>query len=236
MKVYYQNALKTASLSVTNLVSGEVQSDLIQQDLERTVNCSANSSVITATWTAEAARAADALFISNTNALLGTLKLYNQSGALTRALAIGLGKWNNKITFPSQAVGKIELTLQSPVGTKLYAGMVFLALGLTLPRFVVGVDMSDETRGTGGRSDGGQSWGMDGVNLETIALSWKRVTNEERRIFRRYINDVQLHLNHYISPYDGIDMYVTITGAGTWTKHDGNGFYWDTNIKYEEAR
>jgi hypothetical protein len=31
-------------------------------------------------------------------------------------------------------------------------------------------------------------------------------------------------------------MYVTITEAGAWAKHDGNGFYWDTSIKYQEAK
>jgi hypothetical protein len=236
MKAYYQNALKTASLSMTNAQSGETPADLIQQDLERTVSFSGASSVITAAWAAQAARAADALFISNTNALQGVLKLYNQSQALSRTVNLALGRWNNKIAFPSQAVGKLELTLQAPAGTKLYAGMVFLALGTALPRFAVGVDMGDEIRGTGGRSDGGQAWGMEGVSLETFAASWKRVTDEERRIMRAYIESVQFSANHYISPYDGIDMYVTLAEAGKWTKHDGNGFYWDTSLKYEEAR
>jgi hypothetical protein len=53
---------------------------------------------------------------------------------------------------------------------------------------------------------------------------------------RRYIDAVQFNLNHYISPYEGIDMYVALAEAGTWKKHDGNGFYWDTSLKYREAK
>lgn len=236
MNVYYRNALETASLSMTNPKPGESPGDLIQRDLERTVSFSAASSVITAVWTALTARAADTLFVSNTNALQGTLKLYNQSQALTRTISLRLGKWNNKTEFPSQAVGKIELTLQAPAGTELYAGMVFLDLGLTLPRFAVGVDMGDEIRGSGGRSDGGQSYGMEGVTLETFSAAWKRVTDGERRAMRQYLDGVQFAVNHYISPYEGIDLYVTLTEGGGWVKHDGNGFYWDTSLKYKEAK
>ncbi|MDR1352997.1 MAG: hypothetical protein LBK05_06925, partial [Treponema sp.] len=75
-----------------------------------------------------------------------------------------------------------------------------------------------------------------GVTLEALSLQWKRVTDGERRAMREYIDEVQLHLNHYISPYEGTDLYVTIAEAGKWRKHDGNGFYWDTDISYEEAR
>lgn len=226
---------------MTSTLSGETQADLIQQDLERTVSFSAASSVITAAWAAQAARAADTLFISNTSALQGTLRLYNQNQALTRTISLQLGKWNNKIEFPAQAVGKIELTLQAPAvpsaePVKMYAGLVFLGLGITLPRFVTGVDMSDEIRGAGVKSDGGQTYGLAGASLETLAVSWKRLTNEERRVFREYIEAVQFGVNHYISPYDGIDLYVTLTEAGGWAKHDGNGFYWDTSLKYEEAK
>jgi hypothetical protein len=236
MKVWYQNALKTASLSMTGLVSGDDPLDLIQQDLERTVNFSGASSVITASWTARTARAGDALFISNTNALQGTLKLYDQTQALTRTIRLRLGRWNNKTAFPSQAVGKIELTLQAPAGTNLYVGLVFLSLGTVLPRFAVGVDMGDEIRGEGDRSHGGQTYGMEGVTLETFSAPWSGITAEERRVMRRYIDSVQHHVNHYINPYEGVDMYVTIEEAGEWKKHDSYGFYWDTSLKYLEAK
>jgi hypothetical protein len=236
MNVYYRNALKTASLSITNMASGETPGDIIQQDLERAVSFSGASSVITATWTVQTVRAADTLFVSNTNALQGTLKLYNQSMALARTVGLQLGRWNNKIVFPALAAGKLELSLQAPAGEKLRAGLLFLDLAETFPRFAVGVDMSDTIRGTGGRSDGGQTNGMAGVSLETFAASWKRVSGAEREAMRRYIDAVQFDANHYISPYEGTDMYVAITEAGAWTKHDGNGFYWDTSIKYQEAR
>jgi hypothetical protein len=235
MTVYYQNALKAAALSMTNIGGGENLTDLIQQDLLRVVSFSAASSVITAAWTPQTTRVADTLFVSNTNALQGTVRLYDQNQALTRTASFQLGRWNNKITFPAQAVGKTELTLQAS-GETLYAGMVFLDLGIPIPRFTVGLDMSDEIRGTGDRSDSGQSSGMDGVTLETLTASWKRVTDAERRVMRRYIDGVQFAVNHYISPYDGIDMYVTIAEAGKWAKHDGSGFYWDTTIKYREAK
>jgi hypothetical protein len=211
MNVYYRNALKTSTLSMTNTVSGETSGDIIQQDLERTVSCTGSSSVITAQWSVQAAHAADTLFVSNTNALQGTLKLYNQNQALTRTIALQLGRWNNKITFPALAVGKMELTLQAPAGANLYAGLLCLDLAAALPRFAMGVDMSDTLRGTGSRSDSGQTYGMAGVTLETFTAPWKRVTNEEREAMRRYIEAVQLDTNHYISPYEGIDMYVTIT-------------------------
>jgi hypothetical protein len=50
MNVYYRNALKTAALSMTNMGTGETPGDIIQQDLECTVSCTASSSVITAQW------------------------------------------------------------------------------------------------------------------------------------------------------------------------------------------
>jgi hypothetical protein len=234
MKVYYQNALKTASLSITNLLSGDAPADLPQQDLARTVHCSAVSTTVTASWSVQTTRIADALFISNTNALQGTLRLYNQNQALTRTVNLQLGKWNNKIEFPAQAVGKMELSLQAS-GQNVYIGTAFLDLGVVLPRFIVGPEMSDKLRGTGGKSRGGQTVGVEGAALETFSASWKRVSEDERRIMRRYIDEVQFHINHYICPYDGIDMYVTITDAGKWVKHGGAGFYWDTEIKYEEA-
>jgi hypothetical protein len=236
MNVCYRNALKTAVLSITGMGSGETPGDIIQQDLERTVSCTGNYSVITAQWSVQAVRTADTLFISNTNALQGSLKLYNQNQSLVRTIALQLGRWNNKIAFPALAVGKMELTLQAPAGANLYAGLLFLDLAAALPRFAVGVDMSDMLRGTGNRSDSGQTYGMAGVSLETFTAPWKRVTNEEREAMRRYIEAVQLDTNHYISPYEGIDMYVTITEAGAWAKHDGNGFYWDTSLKYQEAK
>jgi hypothetical protein len=235
MNVYYQNALKSASLSMTNLAAGESTPDLTQQDLQRTVLSSAPSSVITATFSVQNTRAADTLFISNTNALQGTLRLYNQNQVLQQTINIQLGHWNNKITFPAMAVGKMELTLQAS-GANLYTGLVFLTLGVVLPRFAVGVDMSDEIRGTGNKSAGGQTYGIRGVTLETDSFSWKRVTALEKETVRRYIDEVQLDVNHYISPYVGIDQYVTITDAGGWKKYDGNGFYWDTEINYKEAR
>jgi hypothetical protein len=235
VNVYYQNALKSASFSMTNTAGGETAEDLVHQDLERTVSCSAPSSLITAVWAPQNVRIADALFISNTNAEQGSLALYDQNGQLAQALSLELGGWNNKIEFPHLAVGRMELALDAGSGG-LYAGLVFLSLGTLLPRFTAGVDMSDELRGTGERSFGGQTYGMAGVTLETLSLSWQRITDGERRIMRRYIDAVQFNVNHYISPYEGIDMYAAITGAGTWKKHDSRGFYWDTNIKYREAR
>jgi hypothetical protein len=235
MNVYYQNALKAADLSITGLISGENAGDLLQQDLKRTVTFASASSTISAQWTVQTTRVADALFISNTNALQGTLKLYDQNQVLRQTITLRLGRWNNKIEFPAQAVGKLELILQAS-GGNLSLGMVFLDLGVTLPRFSVGVDMSDELRGTGERSYGGQSYGMAGGTLETFSASWERLSSGERETMRRYIDAVQFNLNHYISPYEGIDRYVTLTEAGKWTKHDGNGFYWDTSLKYEEAK
>lgn len=235
MKIYYQNALKTADLTVTNLISGEAAEDLLQQDLERTITCNSPTSLITAVWDIKTVRVADTLFVSNTNALQGTLRLYDQNQVLVQTIAMALDRRNNKIEFPPVAVGKLELTLEAS-GENLTVGLVFLDLGITLPRFVVGVDMSDELRGTGGRSDGGQTNGINAVTLETFTASWTRITEGERALMRRYINDVQFSGNHYISPYAGMDVYMAIAEAGKFTKHDGNGFYWDTTIKYMEAK
>jgi hypothetical protein len=235
MKVYYRNALQTATaLAAATLKPGEAAADLIQQDLERTVSFQTTSAIIVAQWTPQTARVADTLFVSNTNATQYSVQLFDQNmGSVITKTGL-LGRWNNKIELPTRAIGmtQIELSGTAP----LYVGMLFLSLGLTLPRFTVGVDMSDSLRGTGAKSYGGQTYGRQGVTLETLSLAWQRVTNEERRVFREYLDSVQLHQNHYISPYEGIDQYVTVTGAGTWTKHDGDGFYWDTSIKYEEAR
>jgi hypothetical protein len=236
MKAYYRNALKTAALSATNMDPGESAADLAQQDLERTVSFSGASSVITASWAPQAALAADALFISNTSAFQGSLRLYDQNQAPRQSIGLQLGKRNNKIEFPALAVGRMELSLQAPAGAKLYAGLLFLALGAALPRFAPGADMSDELRGAGGRSYGGQAHGMAGVTLGTLSLSWKRVAAGEREEMRRYADAVQFDAAHYISPWDGEDLYVTIAEAGSWPRHAGPGFYWDTSIKYLEAR
>jgi hypothetical protein len=235
VNIYYRNAFKGASFSMTNLEGGETAADITQQDTGRTVQCGSQSAVVTALWTPQAARIANALFVSNTNALQGALALYDQNLVYTRTVNFELGRLHNKIEFPAQAVGKLELALEA-AGENLFLGLLFLDLGIALPRFTVGVDMSDEIRGTAGRSDSGQSWGISGASLETFSASWKRVTEAERHIMRMYIDDVQFNVNHYISPYDGIDMYVTLTEAGKWAKHDGNGFYWDTNLKYREAK
>jgi hypothetical protein len=219
---------------MTNLQSGESVLDIVQKDLERTVSCSQKTSTITATLSA--AVTADTFFISNTNADKATLRVYDSSNTLSVTLSnVPLGKWNNKLLFPTTQVKKITLDL-SATQNNLYAGLLFLDSGAVLPRFIVGVDMSDELNGEGYRSDYGQAHGMEGTMLETISLQWNRITNNARNAMRRYINDVQLYVPHYISPYDTIDMYVTINQAGKWKKHDGKGFYWDTSIAYKGAR
>jgi hypothetical protein len=53
---------------------------------------------------------------------------------------------------------------------------------------------------------------------------------------RIYIDSAQFSVNHYVNPYEGINMYATIVEGGRWKKRDACGFYWDTSIKYREAK
>jgi hypothetical protein len=109
-----------------------------------------------------------------------------------------------------------------------------------LPRFIVepqfGYVNNNSERGIAG-----QSYGLEQPKLKTVTVNWERLNQEEFDILKKYCEDYNTSVLHYIQLYpEAVDKYpdllCTIDGDFTYTKRPEDGFYYDCSLSWLEAK
>jgi len=178
--------------------------------------------------------AVDSFCIGNTNALSYELK--TRDGDFK-------GEVNGRITVVNfdavLFIKEFELALE---GTDdLYLGHLFLGMKTTLPRFETGPEISRNFLSSSSRSFGGQAIGIRRKPLDTFAVNFPRITQEERETILNYADTVLNIEPHIIDPYyEARDkfppMYVTLDSDVGMTKRNENRFYYSASLSWQEAR
>ena len=124
----------------------------------------------------------------------------------------------------------------------LYLGHLFLGQKTVLPRFAVepetGINFNSEAL----RSFGGQVFGMKRITLENFKANFLRITSDEYKLMKEYVNAVQNVEPHIIDPYSEArdkfpPMYATLDiDEVSMTKRNENGFFYNGSLAWTEAK
>jgi len=154
------------------------------------------------------------------------------------------GKCNNKITIhnfdTTLIINSFELELEGI--EPIYLGYLFTGQKTVLPRFIIGSSNSINLPSESSRSFGGQAYGARRRTLNNFAASFKRITNEDKKLIEIYIDEALNTEAHIIDPYaeardEFPPMYGTLSISDLpFEKRPESGFFWDCNLSWREAR
>ena len=242
MKIYIRNELEKATALLSETVN--TYSDLkylYHSYLELPTEFKDNYAEVTGKWDINDPAQIDSLIIANTNVQTYRVIFYDQTGAeiydtgvisvferiSITALPERLIAFSFKATFTASGIVSIGL---------LHMGMV-----TDFPRFIVNPSKAFSFRGDSNRTMGGQSYGTFQQPLESFAVSFVRVNNEERNKLKDYMNTVTNVVPHVVDFYSEAHeefppMYVTLSNGLETAKRAERNFYWNFNLAWQEAR
>ena len=231
MNVYHKNM--KATLEGSSVVLGSALSNIYDPVLE--LRTDFKDKKITLYGNFGNIIAVDSICIGYTNADLFEFK--SRHGTCS-------GKCRNKITIHNfdytLRIEEFELTLEGI--EPLYLGHLFTGQKTVLPRFVVSPVDGIELPSQLSRSFGGQAYGARRKTLEYFNAEFIRITNEEKKVIKQYIEEALNIEPHIIDPYGEVrdeypPMYATLSiSEMPFKKRPENGFYWDCSLSWKEAR
>jgi hypothetical protein len=128
-----------------------------------------------------------------------------------------------------------------PENEEPYVGYIFAGKKVTLPRFTVNPSWGIEIRGAGERTNNGQAYGNILPTLDRLSVSFARVDKDKKKIVDGYARSVQASVPHVVDLYPGAradfpPRYATLDGNVDANKRPENGFYYNFNLAWKEAR
>jgi len=243
MKVYPVNAVDAAMLNSPQRASYSKISDLSSKYIDHTVDFESNNITLNGYWTGTIP--ADVFIIGNTNAHSGTVKLcYDHVIKFEKTFNINshitiLELLNEFEILQSENINNFTLTLASH--SLISIGLIYIGKTWILPRFNKQPQKHISLRNDTGRTFTGQVTGIPTEPLRTFTAEFSRIANKELKLFENYINGVQTVIPHIIDPYyeaheEFEPFFATVSNYGEQTKRDENGFFWNYNITWMEAK
>jgi hypothetical protein len=176
--------------------------------------------------------------LGNTNATEGNLKFYNDNNLLYEVNLI-IEDYLTIINTNIFKIDKFVLTLKG--NENITIGYLFSGIKWELPRFLTLPVDSLELRNESDRTISGQITGIPTETLKSFSAKYTRITNEQKKIFDDYINGVQTVIPHVIDPYPLAHeqfepFFGTVFSYGDATKREENGFFWNFNCSWREAK
>ena len=236
MNAYPVNALEAASMSSPQKEPYSQMKDLHNRYIEYSVDFNSPNIAITGTW--NGLIEIDSMILGNTNALSGHVELFNGNNLLHDE-TFSISGYLTIINFDKMNVNKFILHLSG--NENISAGLLFFGMKWVLPRFVVAPSKGLALRNEGGRTFTGQATGFPVETLRTFSASYQRIPNEEKKKFDDYINGVQTVIPHAIDPYpeahDEFEpFFATVESYGEAEKREENGFFWNFECSWQEAK
>ena len=231
MNVYYQN--NKARLTKIPTVQGSDIDDIYDPMLELAAQFKDETIIIEGFYNDIVA--IDSLCLGFTNAASYELTINDKKYS---------GLIRNEITIHDfdepEIIESFSLTLYGL--DPIYLGHLYLGNKVILPRFLVRPNLNLNLRGERVLSDGGQSFGIKRKALESFAVSFSRISNDEKNIIKNYINSVQNIDPHIIDPYpEARDKFppkyaVVNTDNIPFPKRNEPDFYYDGSLSWQEVR
>ena len=236
MKVYPVNAFEAASLFSPQKASHSDIRDVYNRYIDFTVDFTAAKTYITGKW--QAPIEADSFILANSNALNGSIEL-KLSGVTVLNKSIEFKEFINITEFEKTSFDEFILNIEGK--EKLYIGLLSIGKTWELPRFVTLPGKQLQLRSDSGRTFSGQVTGIPAETLNAFRASFARITNKDVKLIDDYINGVQTVIPHVIDPYyqahdEFPPFFATISEYGDKEKRAENGFYWNFEISWMEAK
>jgi len=237
VNVYPVNAIEGASLTSPQLETYSQINDIYNRYIDFTVDFTEPLIELNGNW-AEAVDA-DSFIIGNTNAEFGaiTLRLFGEI-VLEKAF-----ETKNNINIVDLEGPKVfnEIILTISGLANIQIGLLFIGNKWELPRFATLPEKALATRNDSGRTFTGQSTGIPVTTLKAFTASYIRIPNEKVKTINDYINGVQTIIPHVIDPYPQAHeefppFFATVTEYSGKEKRAENGFYWNFEIAWMEAK
>lgn len=234
--IYHRN--ERAVISGSNTVTGSLLSNVYDSMMELRADFTGRTVTINGKY--ENIAAIDSLCLGNTNA--DWYELTTREGTCRGKITGWISVYNFDET---QYIDSFTLRLgynDEEDADPLYLGYLFLGKKTRLPRFGVGPQTGTTLRGESSRSFGGQVYGMKRRPLDGFAADFPRLTADEYREIKEYVNAVQNVEPHIIDPYHEAreefpPMHVTLDMSEvSLTKQNEDGFYYSGKLAWKEAR
>lgn len=239
MRVLYDNLLETAlDLAITNLDNDSYVSNLYHPYLELACFCLSSTVTLSGRWTDP--QTIDTLAIGYHNADTARVKLYDLNDNELLNYLVPLEAYDS-MYYITQLANVYRFTIEFAGAENLHIGFVSFGAYVTLPRFNVGGSYPLSLNSTKSVTTGGQTYGAFARQLRGAAVSWTMITNDERSIINNYLTLVQTIKPHMIDLFyeahaSEPPMYCTVNKTGSYEKQGGDGFYFNFDIEYLEAR
>jgi hypothetical protein len=128
-----------------------------------------------------------------------------------------------------------------PENEEPYIGYMYVGKKVTLPRFIVEPARGTEIRGASERTNNGQAYGNILPTLDALSVNFVRVYKDKKKIVDDYVQSVHTSIPHVVDLYpeareDFPPRYATLSGNVEANKRPENGFYYNFNLSWQEAR
>ena len=243
MKVYPVNAMEAATA-----ISGQISpynsiEHLWNRYMDFHVDFTRHDVNIFFSW--DRGISMNSFIIGNTNALRGTLLFYYGNHLFWEKrfemdeyikILVHTDERMNRITA---LCDRVSLHLEGAQNIKV--GYVFMGEEWVLPRFTVTPKRTLQLRNESGRTFSGQVTGIPQEALMDFHANFTRIDQEWFKVIDDYVNGVQSVIPHVIDPYYEAHskfppMFCTLTEYGEQEKRIENGFYWNYQMSWMEAK
>jgi hypothetical protein len=236
MNVYPVNAIEAAILISPQKAPYNLIEELYNRYISFQVDFLSNTVNLTGTW--DNLIELDTIIIGNTNANSGKIQLYNNDTLLYD----NTFNINDYITIEYTGIKNANRFALDLFGSdNISAGYLFAGMKWELPRFIVEPVNGLSLRNEAGRTFSGQVKGIPIDALKTFSATYVRIPNDKKEIFNNYINGVQKVIPHVIDVYPEAHeqfepFFATVDNYGEATKRAENGFFWNFNCSWMEAK
>jgi len=236
MRVYPVNLIEGTTMYSAQKESYSVMTDLYNRFMAYQVDFNSNEVLIEGSWIQF--EEIDSMIIGNTNATSGKLSVFDGS-ELVEYKEFDIIDYVTIYNFDMKRTNKFILELIGTENVRL--GYLFLGQKWELPRFVTLPVKGTLLRNEADRTFTGQVTGIPIEPLRTFQAEFIRIKNEDKELFDTYVQGVQMVIPHVIDPYyeahkEFEPFFATVTAYGEATKRAENGFFWNFNCQWMEAR
>jgi hypothetical protein len=245
MKVYPVNAVEGATLRSEEKEAYAKMMDACNKYFSYTLDFISPSVVIHGNWDKKIDF--NTLILGNCNAARGTFTFYdgiNEKASfdfvVDEEIKIIEHLDGNKLIETLKG-DKFKLELFNSNSENMKIGYLFVGEVWELPRFKICPSSNLEIRSKGDRTFSGQVTGISTEPLRKFSCSFVRIDNDAKKKFDVYMNAVQFIVPHVIDPYyeaheEFEPIFGTVTGYSEKSKRDENGFFWDFDMSFLEAK